>query len=728
MSNDKLRVVQTTSTSYNENLIGCGREALIINTSDGGIFLGNSNATPQNIATAPIINILYSNLVELRDNSQLVPGQQYRITDYVTTTVQKNTRSAGHQFDIIVTAIDEETLSEDAKAIHNADNDYFNDCNLSAWELKYCLDNDINRFAWSTYINLVNSSDISIKSELVNDNCEFNTPFKPTAYMYVDTSRDYADGEHNKDEDYIYEYGYEFNPDDVDNQLCLFKSEIEIYPEEGTDYIDKFFYAGTHDVDGVTYDKWRKAEIDYDGNHVWAQSYNGPGSGIYILTEQITTDSAIETKAPGGNGKGVIYYMKDEYGNECPYDFKSIQFKRYKITSFTQPDIVNSSTLPIQYAQNPAQGYGYEVDMDDYIYCYTFASNQTDDNEDLSVTQECECKSNIIKAHVFDNSNKINLNNNVFFYDAEFADKKIKHNYFAEGSHDNTFCSLFANNTMSNYFRYNIIGVGLSNKFGSYNEYNIMCNVSSYNTFDDVCDHNIIGYHCAGNIFGDATKLNIIGADCETNDFGMVFQNNVISTGFYRNRFTNNTAQNNFGTNFKFNNCAAYFMGNTFVDNTMNNTFGCSFRTNKFGSKVGINTFGEQCINNTFGSNIVGNTCHSNTRNNIVGANFTHNIGKFAYSTFGINVHTDVENGSFITACDFGNSSYFNLQVPTTASTENYVKNLKFCNVNGTASVCVNITPPTTNQDYELKVAKNSNGELKIYCDADEMTEWEFLF
>jgi len=26
------------------------------------------------------------------------------------------------------------------------------------------------------------------------------------------------------------------------------------------------------------------------------------------------------------NGKGVIYYMKDEFGNECPYDFKNIVY------------------------------------------------------------------------------------------------------------------------------------------------------------------------------------------------------------------------------------------------------------------------------------------------------------------------------------------------------------------------------------------------------------------
>jgi hypothetical protein len=73
-------------------------------------------------------------LVALRDNSQLVPGQQYRITDYVTTTNQWNTQSALHPFDIIVTADDEKTLNEEARAcIHEGDT-YFTEAgaNLSA--------------------------------------------------------------------------------------------------------------------------------------------------------------------------------------------------------------------------------------------------------------------------------------------------------------------------------------------------------------------------------------------------------------------------------------------------------------------------------------------------------------------------------------------------------------------------------------------------------------------
>ena len=33
------------------------------------------------------------------------------------------------------------------------------------------------------------------------------------------------------------------------------------------------------------------------------------------------------------NGKGVIYYMKDEWNNECPYDFKNIQFARWELSN-----------------------------------------------------------------------------------------------------------------------------------------------------------------------------------------------------------------------------------------------------------------------------------------------------------------------------------------------------------------------------------------------------------
>lgn len=99
-----------------------------------------------------ITEILYADLVTLRDNSQLIPGKQYRITDYVTVASFESdewfARSAGHQFDIIVCAREVNVLSESAKAARHEGDTYFSLQRLDLWELKYCLDNDTSRFGW----------------------------------------------------------------------------------------------------------------------------------------------------------------------------------------------------------------------------------------------------------------------------------------------------------------------------------------------------------------------------------------------------------------------------------------------------------------------------------------------------------------------------------------------------------------------------------------------------
>lgn len=102
-----------------------------------------------NKVTSQIQEITWAELKALRDNSNLTSGQFYRITDYQCTTVQSNTRSAGNQFDIIVLALTNNTLSEQAWAALHSGDTYFANSNLSAWKLWYCLDNDTTRFAWA---------------------------------------------------------------------------------------------------------------------------------------------------------------------------------------------------------------------------------------------------------------------------------------------------------------------------------------------------------------------------------------------------------------------------------------------------------------------------------------------------------------------------------------------------------------------------------------------------
>lgn len=101
--------------------------------------------------------ITYAALKAKRDGGTLEPGKQYRITDYECTTTQDYTRAVSHPFDIIVVADDEFTLNENARAcLHNGDTYYSDPYNYSkpeAWELKYSVDNNSDRFAWADAVN-----------------------------------------------------------------------------------------------------------------------------------------------------------------------------------------------------------------------------------------------------------------------------------------------------------------------------------------------------------------------------------------------------------------------------------------------------------------------------------------------------------------------------------------------------------------------------------------------
>ena len=113
-----------------------------IDKNGGG---GGGGGTPAELA----VSTTYAELKALRDGGTLVPGTWYRITDYLCSTTQSDTLAAQHQFDIIVQALDESHLSEEAYAAHHEGDTYFANSKLEAWKLKYCLDNDTTRFGWA---------------------------------------------------------------------------------------------------------------------------------------------------------------------------------------------------------------------------------------------------------------------------------------------------------------------------------------------------------------------------------------------------------------------------------------------------------------------------------------------------------------------------------------------------------------------------------------------------
>ena len=317
----------------NPGTIGTG------NPSTGGS--GNSAGQQTN----SIVNVEYLDLVELRDNGQLVPGQLYRITDYMTTTAEGGTRSAGHQFDVVVLAITTNTLSEDAWAVNHEfddpEDDYFKDSNLSAWKVKYVLENKY----WSAP-----STGVTYATCEFTDSGEVLPEFRKVGITTYE------------DETYIVWYDY------TDDELYLTKSTenaSQVYS------IDDF-------------------------------------SEIPLIIHSTRTDSE-------NRGKGTIIYMKDEFNNECTYDFKNIQYKRYLVDG---PDLI-AFVLPEGYL-NDSQSYGF--DLPDYSkysfngedanpiyrYCYTFSlqnENGTDmDANGLEVVNEWTIEDYSMNRYCYDNS------------------------------------------------------------------------------------------------------------------------------------------------------------------------------------------------------------------------------------------------------------------------------------------------------------------------------------
>ena len=156
---------------------------------NGWESIGGSGSSDK--SKSSIKEITYSELKEMRDNDKLSPGALYRITDYICTTTQENTISAGNKFDIIVLATSTNTLSEQAKAINHTpqegETDYFANSNVSAWQIWYCLDNDTNRFVWA---DTTNGKGVIYRmiDELLNDvpydfkNIKFKHPIDTTTY------------------------------------------------------------------------------------------------------------------------------------------------------------------------------------------------------------------------------------------------------------------------------------------------------------------------------------------------------------------------------------------------------------------------------------------------------------------------------------------------------------------------------------------------------------------
>ena len=422
--------------------------------------------------------ITYSDLKALRDGDKLTSSRLYRIIDYITTTVQPNTKSAGHPFDVIVLAISESELSEQAWAIQHKGDTYFANNELSAWKIWYCIDNDTNRFAWAD-----------------------NTNGKGVIYRMID--------EYNNDVPYDFKNIQFKDPNSTDNNYFYYT--FSGYGEDETDYsilrttnifsntISPFYGS---DLTSSAIQTINKILFSVGGDGNCYGNYFG--SGCYNITL-------------------AFYCCNNTFGNGC----YSNSLSPYCSTN-TFGDDCHSNTLNSSCTYNI---FGYN--------CYSntlgeYCSNNTFGNNCYSNSFENYCEGNIFGNNCYSNTISSDSDYNIFgngCYSNHILDYCL-HNIFGNKCYSNSFdgsCTgnNFGNNCFNNSFGSECTG----NSLGAYCNNIAVGGMSSNNSFSNGCSYiKFAADSSASSTKYDKYAHNHFGEGCQ---YILFKESTSIDDGFY---------------------------------------------------------------------------------------------------------------------------------------------------------------------------------------------------
>lgn len=405
-----------------------------------------------------LLEVEYADLKGLIYNNRLIPGCLYRITDFVTMTCRSGYfKSQEEPFDIIVVALSKNTISEKAWAIkHTNGSDYFNNSNLSAWEIRYKLENDQN-YNWAPRdVNIIDSVTTSVctlytESNKENTNITFTQKARSSENQEIRTIAE------------LYEQ-YMASEQGIDCTVLI--SSVPVYMKSVNNVITQTSLVCWNDTN-QTITGIYTTDIESDKNLWSGPCYYNINSNNFEVN-----GGDASYRATYNPGKGIITYMKDEYGNEAYYDFKNIQFKRY-LTHDTR-EISGIYTIGFNgYYELQVDGnlayiaYFIESDLSDYIWAFTF--NNVVDNTDASLG--LYCKNNIIGQCTEEDSETYILPNNVFFCGstqiAGVKSNKLNgnctNNTFLLGAQDNILDNWFVENLVGAYFCANIVATDVYN-------------------------------------------------------------------------------------------------------------------------------------------------------------------------------------------------------------------------------------------------------------------------
>ena len=304
------------------------------------------------------------------------------------------------------------------------------------------------------------------------------------------------------------------------------------------------------------------SETAYAAKHAGDTYFSDSDLAAWDVKYCLENDTSRFEWADAESGKGVIYYLKDEWGNECPYDFKNIMF-----------------------------GRTYENDT---YYAYTFSSFDGESLSDVvsgtasivdasvmseALTYSYVVKSNVIKEYISDDSGCVRKLNDIVILED------------------------YADSCYGNKFDVNCHGVTAMRDF-CLNVFGADCHDM---TFGEECKQNTFGSGCSGFVFADDCHDNSFGSYCRNNTFGQTFEYNEFGKDCFGNTFGDDCCNNRFGGYFANNTAGDNFSYNSIGNSVYSNAFGNEFLSNRIGNNVHSNTIGNCCYNNVFGNECIGN-------------------------------------------------------------------------------------------------------------------------
>jgi hypothetical protein len=399
--------------------------------------------------------ITYNELVNLKNTNNLIPGQTYRITDYITTSTQSETQAAGHKFDLIVKANSENSISENASAIKSLSPEFRS-------SFSHITNHSISPNSWSSCDtpkgirekigeNIdTKSLFFTLKNGIEKDNVLVSTVNYTSGNNKMNLlGVDLRDSSGNviASEYHVGSAGLEH----VNNTFSLF------IPQSG-DNFKIYFYINSSE-EPIT----ANGQINiFEGEDYFKNNDLSSWEIKYSLDNDTTRFAWADSE----NGKGVIYYMKDEFNNEAWYDFKNIKFLRSR-EWISQ----NAWFTPLN-----------NITSD--VYLYTFSRNEGSQGfvDDSLGTGKYPTSDN----HLGHSTASIpKLNNTVFIGNGTFA------NTLGDGHSNNTFGSNCYNNFVGTTFTGNIVNNNFLN--------NVIDSNVKHNNFKLTFSENSVGAVFSGN-------------------------------------------------------------------------------------------------------------------------------------------------------------------------------------------------------------------------------------